>query len=152
MTQAADKLRVIPDSETFSAATKYLGQKKVEAVFSLRRDAKSPRFEKKALFNFEHVAEEELYLLAMYACKVKLQAILRALSPEVMLNPQTLASIDVRRDLLEADRATSDPVTAAVRSIQKATGLDEIGAKALLDQAKTKAAAQKPQPVKGKAA
>ena len=121
-------------------------------MFSLRRDAKSPRFEKKALFNFEHVTEEELYLLAMYACKVKLQAILRALSPEVMLNPQTLASIDVKRDLLEADRATSHPVTAAVRSIQKATGLDESAAKVLLDQAKTKAAAQKPQPAKGKAA
>ena len=68
MTQV-NQLRVILDSETFSAQTKYLGQKKVEAVFSLRRDAKSQRFEKKALFNFEHVTEEELYLLAMYACK-----------------------------------------------------------------------------------
>src|SRR6478672_6577163 len=109
MTQA-NQLRVIPESETFSATTKYLGSKKVEAIFSLRRDAKSQRFEKKAAFNFEHVTEEELYLLAMYACKVKLQAILRNLSPEVMLNPQTLSTIDVRRDLLEADRAPSDPV------------------------------------------
>jgi hypothetical protein len=151
MTQAT-QLRVIPDSETFSAQTKYLGQKKVEAIFSIRRDAKSQRFEKKCMFTFEHVTEEELYLLAMYACKVRLQALLRNLSPEVMTNAQTLASIDVKRDLLEADRATSDPVTAAVRSIMKATGLDEVGAKALLDQAKSKAAAQKPQPVKGKAA
>ena len=118
-------LRTIADSETFSATTKYLGQKKVEAIFSLRRDAKSQRFEKKATFDFEHVTEEELYLLAMYACKVKLQALLRNLSPEVMANAQTLASIDVKRDLLEADKATADPVTAAVRSIQKATGLDE---------------------------
>ena len=152
MTQAADKLRVISDSETFSAVTKYLGNKKVEATFSLRRDAKAPRHEKKATFDFSKVSEEELYLLAMYASKVRLQAILRALSPEVMLNPQTLSSIDVKVDLLEADRAQGDPVSAAVRSIQKATGLDEGAAKLLLDQAKTKAAAQKPQPVKGKAA
>jgi hypothetical protein len=152
MTQVPAQLRVIPDSETFSAQTKYLGQKKVEAIFSIRRDAKSQRFEKKCMFTFEHVTEEELFLLAMYACKVRLQALLRNLSPEVMTNAQTLASIDVKRDLLEADRATSDPVTAAVRSIMKATGLDEVGAKALLDQAKSKAAAQKPQPVKGKAA
>ena len=103
-------LRTIADSETFSATTKYLGQKKVEAIFSLRRDAKSQRFEKKATFDFEHVTEEELYLLAMYACKVKLQALLRNLSPEVMANAQTLASIDVKRDLLEADKATADPV------------------------------------------
>ena len=106
MTQA-NQLRVIPDSETFSATTKYLGSKKVEAIFSLRRDAKSQRYEKKATFDFEHVTEEELYLLAMYACKVKLQALLRNLSAEVMTNAQTLASIDVKRDLLEADKGHS---------------------------------------------
>jgi hypothetical protein len=151
MTQPATQLRVIPDSETFSAVTKYLGNKKVEATFSLRRDAKSPRHEKKATFDFGKVSEEELYLLAMYAAKVRLQAILRALSPEVMLNSQTLATIDVKADLLDADRASSDPTTAAVRSIQKATGLDENAAKLLLDQAKAKATAAKPQQPKAKA-
>ena len=79
MTQA-NQLRVIPESETFTTTTKYIGSKKVEAIFSLRRDAKSQRFEKKATFDFEHVTEEELYLLAMYACKVKLQALLRTVS------------------------------------------------------------------------
>jgi hypothetical protein len=139
-----DQLRVIPDSETFSASTKYLGQKKVSTVFSIRRDAKAPRYEKRALFDFSKVTEEELYLLAMYSAKVKLQAILRNLSPEIMVNSATLATIDVKADLLEADRAPSDPVTAAVKSIQKATGLDETAAKALLDQAKAKAEGQKP--------
>ena len=139
MTQA-NQLRVILDSETFSATTKYLGQKRVDAIFSIRRDAKSQRYEKKCVFSFEHVTEEELYLLAMYACKVRLQSILRNLSAEVMTNAQTLASIDVKRDLLEADnKAPADPVTAAVKSIQKATGLDETAAKLLLDQAKQKA-------------
>jgi hypothetical protein len=149
MTQST--LRIIPDSETFSAITKYLGNKKVEANFSLRRDAKSPRHEKKATFDFSKVSEEELYLMAMYSAKVKLQAILRNLSPEVMLNSATLAAIDVKADLLEADKAPSDPTTAAVRSIQKATGLDEGAAKALLDQAKAKATAAKPQQPKAKA-
>ena len=139
-----DQLRVIPDSETFSASTKYLGQKKVSTVFSIRRDAKAPRYEKRALFDFSKVTEEELYLLAMYSAKVKLQAILRNLSPEIMVNSATLATIDVKADLLEADRAPADPVTAAVKSIQKATGLDETAAKALLDQAKAKAEGQKP--------
>jgi hypothetical protein len=151
MTQTANQLRVIPDSETFSAVTKYLGQKKVQAVFSLRRDSKSPRYCKEALFDFSKVTEEELYLLAMYASKVKLQAILRNLSPEVMLNSATLAVIDVKVDLLEADKAPADPVSAAVRSIQKATGLDEGAAKALLDQAKAKATAAKSQQPKAKA-
>ena len=142
------QLRMIPDSETFSAQTKYLGGKKVEATFSIRRDAKSQRFEKRAVFSFAAVTEEELHLMAMYAAKVKLQAILRAMSPDVMANASVLSTIDVKVDLLEAEKAQVDPVTAAVRSIQKATGLDETAAKLLLDQAKTKAAAQKPTPPK----
>jgi len=133
------QLRVIPDSETFSAQTKYLGQKRVEATFSIRRDKDSQRFEKKALFDFSKVTEEELYLLAMYAAKVKLQAILRAMSPEVMANSAVLSTVDVRSDLLDAEKQPSDPITAAVRGIMKATGLDEVAAKALLEQAKSKA-------------
>ena len=145
-------LRPILDSETFSAQTKYLGQKKVEATFSIRRDKDAARFEKKAVFNFAALSEEELYLMAMYSAKVKLQSIMRALSPEVMLNPQTLSNIDVKADLLEVDRLPQDPVTAAVRSIMKATGLEEAGAQALLADAQKKAAAQKPQPKAVKAA
>jgi len=144
----ATTLRPITDSETFSAVTKYLGSKKVEATFSIRRDANSQRFEKKAVFNFAALSEEELYLMAMYSAKVKLQSIMRALSPEVMLNPQTLANIDVKSDLLEVDRLPQDPVTAAVRSIMKATSLDEAGAQALLADAQKKAASQKPKVVK----
>src|SRR5215510_3600273 len=142
--QMTQQLRVIPNSETFSATTKYMTPKKVEAVFSIRRDAKSSRYEKKTLFDFGGVSEEQLHLLAMYGAKVKLQAILRALSPEVMLNAQTLSVVDVKRDLLDAEKASGDPVTAAIRSIQKATGLDETAARAMLEQAKAKAAASKP--------
>jgi hypothetical protein len=138
MTQVT-QLRIISDSETFSASTKYVKPKMVEAVFSLRRDKDAPRYEKKAVFNFSAVTEEELFLLAMYACKVKAQALLRALSVDVMLNPQTLSQIDVKQDLLLADKAPGDPVSAAVKSIIKATGLDETAAKGILDQAKQKA-------------
>ena len=73
------------------------------------------------------------------------------MSVEVMLNPQTLSNIDVKADLLEGDKAPADPVTAAVKGIMKATGLDETAAKLLLDQAKAKASAVKPQQPKAKA-
>jgi hypothetical protein len=99
----ASQLRAIGNSETFSATTRYISPKKVEAVFSVRRDAKSPRYEKKTLFDFSGVSEEQLHLLAMCGAKVKLQAILRALSPEVMLNSQTLAVVDAQKDLLDVE-------------------------------------------------
>ena len=82
---------------------------------------------------------------------MKLQTILGALSPEVMLSAQTLSVVDVKKDLLDVENASGDPTTAAIRSIQKATGLDVAAARAMLEQAKTKAAANKSQP-KAKAA
>lgn len=131
--------------------TKYINPKKVEPVFSIRRDAKSPRYEKKTMFDFGGVSDEQLHLLAMYGAKVKLQAILRALSPEVKLSAQTLSVVDVKKDLVDVEKAAADSTTTAIRCIQKATGLDEAAARAMLEQAKTKAAANKPQP-KAKAA
>ncbi len=77
---------------------------------SIRRDTKSPRYEKK-LFDFSGVSEEQLHLLARYGAKVKLQAILRASTPQVLLNAQTLSVVDVQKDLLDS----ADPTTAANR-------------------------------------
>ena len=126
--------------------TKYINPKKAEPVFSIRRDAKSPRYEKKTMFDFGGVSDEQRHLLAMYGAKVKLQAILRALSLEVKLSAQTLSVVDVKKDLLDVEKAAADSTTTAIRCIQNATGLDEAAARAMLEQAKAKAAANKPQP------
>ena len=67
------------------------------------------------MFDFTGVSEEQLHLLAMYGAKVKLQAILRALSPEVMLNAQTMSVVDVQKDLLDIEKPSADPTTAAIR-------------------------------------
>ena len=146
-----NQLRAIGNSETFSSTTRYTGSKRVEAVFSIRRGAKSPRYEKKTLFDFTGVSQEQLHILAMYGARVKLQDLLRALSPDVMLNAQTMAVVDVQKDLLDIEKPSADPTTAAIRSIQKATGLDENAARAMLEQAKAKGAANKPTKTKAAA-
>ena len=66
------------------------------------------------------------------------------------LSAQTLSVADVKKDLLDVKKA-ADSTTTAIRCIQQATGLDETAARAMLEQTKTKAAANKPQP-KAKAA
>jgi len=97
-------------------------------LFSIRRDAKSPHYEKKTLFDFSGASEQQLHLVAMHGAKVKLQAILRALSPEGMLKVQTIAVVDVQKDLLDVEKSASDPTTGAIRSTQKVTGLEEAAA------------------------
>ena len=133
------KLRVIPDAENFSAKTAYKGKGIIEATFALRRGEGQPRYEKTAVFDFTRISEEQLYLLAMYGAKVKVQASLRAMSPEAMLNPKTLSTVDVLSDVLEASRQPKDPIDAAVRSMMKALGITEEKARAMLATAAAEA-------------
>ena len=132
---SSPKLRVIPEAENFSAKTTYKGKGIIEATFALRRGEGQPRYEKECVFDFSRVTEEQLYLLAMYGAKVKVQAVLRAMSPEVMLNPKTLQRVDVLADVLEASRQPKDPIEAAVRSMMKALGITEEKARAMLASA-----------------
>jgi hypothetical protein len=132
---SSPKLRVIPEAENFSAKTIYKGKGIVEATFALRRGEGQPRYEKETTFDFSRVTEEQLYLLAMYASKVKVQAVLRAMSPEAMLNPKTLQRVDVLADVLEASRQPKDPIEAAVRSMMKALGISEEKARTMLASA-----------------
>jgi hypothetical protein len=134
-TQSSPKLRVIPEAENFSAKTLYKGKGIIEATFALRRGEGQPRYEKESTFDFSRVSEEQLYLLAMYGAKVKVQAVLRAMSPEAMLNPKTLQRVDVLADVLEASRQPKDPIEAAVRSMMKALGITEEKARAMLASA-----------------
>jgi hypothetical protein len=129
------KLRTIPDAENFSAKTVYKGKGSVEATFALRRGEGQPRYEKECVFDFSRVSEEQLHLLAMYGAKVKVQALLRAMSPEAMLNPKTLQRVDVLADVLEASRQPKDPIDAAVRSLMKALGITEEKARAMVSAA-----------------
>jgi hypothetical protein len=128
-------LRVIPEAENFSAKTLYKGKGIIEATFALRRGEGQPRYEKECIFDFSRVSEEQLYLLAMYGAKVKVQAVLRALSPEAMLNPKTLQRVDVLADVLESSRQPKDPIEAAVRSMMKALGITEEKARTMLASA-----------------
>jgi hypothetical protein len=134
-TPSSPKLRVIPEAENFSAKTLYKGKGIIEATFALRRGEGQPRYEKESTFDFSRVSEEQLYLLAMYGAKVKVQAVLRAMSPEAMLNPKTLQRVDVLADVLEASRQPKDPIEAAVRSMMKALGITEEKARAMLASA-----------------
>ena len=133
------KLRLIPDAENFSAKTVYKGKGIVEATFALRRGEGQPRYEKACVFDFSRVSEEQLHLLAMYGAKVKVQALLRAMSQEAMLNPKTLSTVDVLADVLEASRQPRDPMDAAVRSMMKALGITEEKARTMLASAAAEA-------------
>jgi homospermidine synthase len=123
--ETTPRLREIPAGENFSAVTQYLGDRKVSAVFAIRRAEGKPRYEKKCLFDFSGVTEEQLYLLAMYGAKVKIQSRLRDVGEAEMLDPNTLATVDVLADVVQAPRNSVDSVTAAIRLLARKSGATE---------------------------
>ena len=134
---------MIEDGKAFSATNEYVGNKMVKAVFAIRRSESEPRFRKEMELDFSKVSDEQLIQLAMYGVKVKVQSLMRAMPVETMLHPDTLAKVDVLKDIIEAPSKVGDPLSQAVRSMMKATGLDEAGAKELLATAAAKADARK---------
>ncbi|MGE5513715.1 MAG: hypothetical protein ACM31O_21005 [Bacteroidota bacterium] len=136
-------LRQIPAHEQFSPKNEFLGGRKVRATFSIRRSQDEPRYEKSIVFDFSGLSEEQLLELALYSVKVKAQAMLRALEPAKMLNPDSLSTIDVLKDIVEAPAKSGDPISAAVRSMMKAVGCDEATAREMVAVAQAKAEARR---------
>lgn len=146
-----NQIPVIADDQAFSASNEYLGNRKVKATFAIRRSEREPRYRKEIELDFSNVTEEQLIQLGMYACKVKVQALLRNMPPDQMLDADTLAKVDVAKDLVEVPKKSGDPISAAVRSLMK-TGLDEATARAMLADAQAKATKRKEDGKRGKAA
>lgn len=145
------QIPMIAEDQAFSASNEYLGNRRVRATFAIRRSEREPRYRKEIELDFSSLAEEQLIQLAMYACKVKVQALLRNMPPEQMLDADTLATVDVAKDLVEASKKAGDPISSAVRSLMK-TGLDEATARAMLADAQAKATKKKEDGKRGKAA
>jgi hypothetical protein len=107
-------------------------------VFALRRSEAEPRYRKETIFDFSTVSDEELIHLAMYTCKVKVQALLRNMPQEQMVHPDTLSRIDVKADIIQAQPRSANPMSAAIRSLVK-TGISEDVARQMLADAHEKA-------------
>ena len=122
----------------FSAKTDVVGPRQVRATFSIRRSQEEPAYVKQAVFDFGGVSDEELLLMSMYQAKVKCQALLRAMPTDKMLDAATMATIDVKKDLLEAAPRTVDPDARAVAALTK-VGVDEATARQMVADAKSKA-------------
>jgi hypothetical protein len=117
----------------FSATNEFVGPKKVRCTFSVRRSAEEPAYVKTCVLDFSSMTDQELVTMALYGAKVRLQAALRGLSPEAMLNPSTMAEINVKTDLLERPRVQADPDARAVAALVK-VGIPEAEARKMIEQ------------------
>lgn len=138
------QLKQIGENEEFSPKIEHLGKRTVRCVFSFRKNAQSPRYEKAVTFSFVDCTEQEIMELALATVRIKAQGMIRQLPPDQMLSVDALGEINVKRDMLEAPSKTSDPLSSAVRSMMK-LGLSEEDARAAVETARVKASSPQKQ-------
>lgn len=158
----AKTLTQIGETEAFSNQVTFLGNKKVKSTFSFRQNATSPRYAKEVTYDFSGLDEKQLLELALKTVQIKVQAMLRALDPAVMLDASILNEIDVLKDVINSEKRQSDPDSKAIKSLMAATGCSMEVAKEMMLAAKRKMEARKadggnvevipPAPRKGKKA
>jgi len=148
----AKQLRQIPEDESFSNKVEFLAGKKVRSTFSFRRNAESPRYEKQITFDFSGLDEQQLLELALKAVQIRAQAMLRNLDPSVMLNSESLAEVDVLKDVVNVEKKAADPTSKAIRSLMQATGCTEEVARDMMLAAKQRVEARKTEAHKGRKA
>ena len=110
-----------------STSLEFLGNKRVKAIYAWRPYEGGPKNTKTSIFDFSGVSEEQLLSLAMYAVKVKVQAVLRDAQnadPKKPLDAKMLATVDVLKDVVQATSAKADPVAMAIRQLRRAGATD----------------------------
>jgi len=133
----------IPEDASFSNSLEFLSGKKVKSTFSFRQNATSPRYAKEVTYDFSGLNERQLLELAVRTVQIKVQAMLRALDPAVMLDATVLTEVDVLRDVINSEKKTADPDTKAIRSLMAATNCSEEVAREMMNAAKKKAEQRK---------
>jgi hypothetical protein len=95
--------------------------KKVTCSYFVRKSDGAPRHTLHTVFDFSKVTEAELYGLAMYAVKVKAQALWRSKEHDPLKPNAGFDKMDVKDQIIDQARAPRDPAQAARRALDKMT-------------------------------
>jgi hypothetical protein len=113
-------LREIGAGETFNTATVIDAENNlVTCRYSFRPHSGGKRYEKNTVFDFTGVSHEQMLGLAVSSIRIDAQAMLRNSEPADMLNPDTMANVNVLRDMLSVQRTSANPVSNVLKNVAK---------------------------------
>ena len=95
--------------------------KKVTSTYFVRKSEGGERHTLHTVFDFTNVSEAELYSLAMYAVKVKAQALWRSRDIDPLQPNKGFDKMDVKTQIVDQARAPKDPGVAARKALEKLT-------------------------------
>lgn len=128
-------LRKIAEGETFTQQTKMLEPGRLETRFSVKpSDTSTDRYEVVTVFDFRTASPAEIQQLALKACVIAAQRNFREAAKNnaiAALNAAQWAAVNVKTDIIDAARKSTDPVAKAKSAVLKA-GLSKADLLALI--------------------
>jgi hypothetical protein len=104
---ARSTLRLIPDKENFKRKDEIVEDGIVRSTFAFRLEANGPRYEKAVTFDFRDCTFDEVCLFSTTnGAVVYVQRVLRDMGTSAIEDPNVLAHVNVKSDILEAPART----------------------------------------------
>jgi len=131
----SERLQPLAEGQSSSTTTRVLDDNKVETTFGFKmhKDA-TERYSKTCIFDFSNVSRAELLELATSNVRITIQGRLRKMG-DAALNVAALAAVDVKSEVVDAEKGTTDDLTRAARSFARASNgmVSERDARAILE-------------------
>jgi hypothetical protein len=119
--ETTDATEVMNDVSNGRSQTIDLQSKRVTSTYFVRKSEGGVRHTLNTVFDFTNVSEAELYSLAMYAVKVKAQALWRSKDMDPLDPNRGFEKMDVKSQIVDQARAPKDPGVAARKALEKLT-------------------------------
>lgn len=127
-------MTLLSGDEKMPRSMEYLGENRIRVTGTVRFDEKSPdRYMMNSVFDFSNCSEAEILELASASVRITIQGRIRAMR-EGAVKDRAFACVDVKTEVVDAQKSTADEVTKAVRSLSRALSISESEARKLLER------------------
>ncbi len=107
--------------------------RKATATYTVAQTKGAPEYVFTTTFDFTGLTNDEILELALSSVRIAYQARLRNLSDAEFHNPETGKLIDVKRDIVNAQRQSVDDLTKAARALARVSGISEQDARKIVE-------------------
>lgn len=108
--------------------------KTATATFSLKfAKGDADRYQYETKFDLSGLTYAELAELALRSVVIDVQARLRAMGKDAARKRGVMATVNVKTDIVDAQRATGDDTTRLIRNLMRVLGVDEAAARKIVE-------------------
>ena len=131
---ASNHMTLLSGDEKMPRSMEYLGENRIRVTGTVRFDEKSPdRYMMNSVFDFSNCSEAEILELAAASVRITIQGRIRAMR-EGAVTSRAFANVDVKSEVVDAQKSSADELTKAVRSLSRALTISESEARKLLER------------------